>query len=358
VRLIAGKTTIVRVYLDPSILMSPAYVTGEIAWRKGNGGAHYLPAMNRVRIRPADAITLPEQRNDLEASLNFRLPDDATALGALEIRLNKLKVPGGDEIPIPGNSTRSVGFVYAPPLRVRAVGLRYHRKDSTETVTPDALHFEYLQSFLRRGYPCSEVDWSQIVVDADNVSLPFSSGTSNLVNAQVSAIRINDLSNGFDPRTHYYGIVDDDGGSNFMRGAAILNRSTNVFGMVSCGPSGVPNGWVGDTDASFADWYGAHELGHTFQRRHPGFPPASQQRDPIETSFPYDGGRISNDDPRYVGFDVGDASLGLPMQPLPGETHHDVMTYADNQWFSQYTYEFIHERLILEDTALAPVVIS
>lgn len=355
VRLIAGKTTVVRVYVDPSVLESPAYVTGEITWRKGAGGASYLPAMNRVRIRPADAITLPEQRDDLEASLNFRLPDDATAVGTVEIRLNKLKVPGGDDIPITGNATRSVRFVSAPPLRVRAVGLRYRSEENgTDTVTPDALHFAYLRSFLGRGYPCAEIEWSQIVVDTDNLTPPFSGGASDLVNAQISAMRVNDLSNGFDPRTHYYGIVDDDGGDSFMRGAAVLNRITNIFGLVACGPSGVPNGWVGDTDASYADWYGAHELGHTFQRRHPGFPTASQPRDPAEPGFPYEDGRISNDDPRFLGFDVGDAALGLPMRPLPGETHHDVMTYADNQWFSQYTYEAIHDRLLLEDTVLAP----
>ena len=132
-------------------------------------------------------------------------------------------------------------------------------------------------------------------------------------------------------------------------------RQVLVFGMVASGPAGVPNGWSGDTDASFADWYGAHELGHTYQRRHPGFPPADQDRDPLETGFPYPEGLITTTpDNRFAGLDVGDAALGLPMRVLPGNTHHDVMTYAPRQWLSAYTYEGIYTRLLAEDRDLAP----
>ncbi len=43
------------------------------------------------------------------------------------------------------------------------------------------------------------------------------------------------------------------------------------------------------------------------------------------------------------------------MQALPGNVYHDVMTYADNQWLSAYTYQAILTRLIAED-ALVPAV--
>ena len=130
-----------------------------------------------------------------------------------------------------------------------------------------------------------------------------------------------------------------------MRGSAVYDEATAVFGMVACGPCGVPDGWVGDGDASFADWYGAHEIGHTFQRRHPGFP-GSQPRDPLETRSPILRASSAPTDQVFVGFDIGDPALGLPMTALPGNIYHDVMTYADSQWLSAYTYEGIHDRLL------------
>ncbi|MGH3638906.1 MAG: hypothetical protein ACRDUX_07735, partial [Mycobacterium sp.] len=88
VRLIAGKPTVVRVYLDPAAFAAPTLVTGEITWRRGRGGASYLAAMNRVRLDPARTPDLEGQRFDLAESLNFLLPADARAVGALTLSLN------------------------------------------------------------------------------------------------------------------------------------------------------------------------------------------------------------------------------------------------------------------------------
>jgi hypothetical protein len=261
-------------------------------------------------------------------------------------------VPGGSDVSFQPQSPIRLTFTPAPLLRVRAVGLRY-RSEVTPgaTVTPAAIHFAYFKSYLERAYPVAAVEWSQIVIDSD-WDPPFDQNdelTSILVNAQLAALRVREVSDGMDPRTHYYGLVDTDNNRSFMRGSAILNSATNIFEMIASGPTGVPNGWTGDSDASFADWYGAHELGHTFQRRHPGFPPGVQDRDPAEPGFPYPKGFISTADGRFVGFDIGDPALGLPMQALSGSVYHDVMTYADSQWLSAYTYEAIHDRLIVEN---------
>jgi len=337
VRLVAMKPTVARLYIDPTGFADGTYVTGELVWRRGTAGTFYLPAMNRVRMRPNADHGLEGQRDDLELSLNFRLPDAAIRSGTIELGLNLLKVPGGDEIPVTAPAPLSLTFEGAPPLRVRAVGIRYDSvKNPPSTITPNSIHFEYLRSYLTRAYPIAAIEFTQIAVDGVGLIPPttgtsFPQNTSLVVNAQLSAMRTSEISNGFDPRIHYYGLVDDEMGNSFMRGSAVYNETTQTFGMVSCGPSGVPNGWVGDTDGSYADWYSAHEIGHTFQRRHPGFPPANQSQDPLESGFPYPNGQISNGPPLYVGLDIGDPALGLPMRALPGHTHHDVMTYASNQ---------------------------
>jgi hypothetical protein len=342
--------------------------------------------MNRVRMNPANPPRIDEQRFDIDQSINFRLPDEAIAAGDLELRLSRVMVPGGPDIPLAPQPAIRLTFRPAPPLRIRVVGLRYrNRANPPATVTPDAVHFNALKSYLLRAYPVSALEWSQIVIDGDaRLTVPFDPpdrrATAMFVNAQLSALRASEVfgvnlsgaeTARIDPRTHYYGLVDVDGKNgarvNFLRGRADYNEQTKEFQMVASGPCGVPktNNWVlygWDTDMSFADWYGAHELGHTFQRRHPGFPPydpigrTGQPKDPDETGFPYPHGLISTPDNMFVGFDIGDPALGLPMRALPGNTYHDVMTYADNQWLSAHTYEGIHERLLLEDELFAPQV--
>lgn len=378
VRLIAGKPTVVRVYLDPQSFAGATTLTAEITWGRDGGGAVYWPAMNRIRINPTRPLGIADQRFNIEQSINFRLPDEATATGDIELQLNRVMVPGGADLPLTPQPKIRLTFRSAPPLRIRVVGLRYrNRANPPATVTPDAIHFSALRSYLLRAYPVSALEWSQIVIDGNaRLMPPFDppnrTATAALVNAQLSALRGSEVFGAdlagvgtprIDSRTHYFGLVDvDDKGPqrNFMRGQADYNEQTKEFQMVASGPCGVPNGWSGDNDRSFADWYGAHELGHTFQRRHPGFPlydpikEMGQPHDPDEMGFPYPDGLISTPDNMFVGFDIGDPSLDLPMRALPGNVYHDVMTYADNQWLSAHTYEAIHDRLLLEDELFAP----
>ena len=344
VDLVAGKATVVRVYLDPTSVSRSGKVGGEIAWSRGSAAEAYLPAINAVTIDPAKPLSTTDQRGDVANSLNFRLPPAALGAGKLTLRLSRLFQPGGADLPIGTPMPLEVTFKVAPPLRIRVIGLRYN--NGQHDVAPAAIHFAYLKSFLQRAYPTASLEWSQIVVAAD-FKAPLDDATADLANAQIAALRSREVSSGVDPRTHYFGLVDDDGSRNFMRGKAFAIPGTAQPDVVASGPAGVPNGFAGDRDASYADWYGAHELGHTFGRYHPGFPPGAQ--DASDPHFPYNDGCISPPDDQFTGLDLGDAALGLPMTALAGTHHHDVMTYADNQWISPYTYKAIMQRLIEED---------
>ena len=346
VPLIAGKLTVVRVYLDPATISSAGHLTAELAWSRDGGGETYLPALNAVDLDPANPVTLQDQRADLAKSLNFRLPAEALASGTLQLRLSRAYQPAGAELPLGPAHPTSVTFTDAPPLRIRVIGLRYKR--DTSTISPAAVHFAYLKSFLQRAYPTASLNWSQLVVDAD-FAAPIDDSTVDLANAQIAALRSREVSSGVDPRTHYYGLVDD--GHGISCAARRLPFRVRQPDVVASGPAGVPNGFAGDFDLSYADWYGAHELGHTFGRYHPGFPPG--QQDASDNSFPYPDGFISIAD-EVVGLDTGDSDLNLPMMALPGRQHHDVMTYADSQWLSPYTYQAILHRLTEEDGLVPP----
>lgn len=355
VTLVAGKATLVRVYIKQSSVTAVARLRGEIAVRASEAGpATFVPALNELNLDPADTATLSDKREAIERSLNFRLPENMTRAGDIVIEVNRVTQAGGADQPLTGTRRKPATFVAAPPLRIHCIGLRYRDATTNTTHSPDAIHFTYLRSYLERAYPVPSVIWSHVVIDAD-FTAPFNDDTVVQANVQVAAIRSADVSAGVDPRTHYFGLVDDANRANFMRGRAMGIPATPQPDTVASGPCGAGNGFAGDTDASYADWYGAHELGHTFGRFHPGFPVG--QQDASDPQFPFANGQLSNADRRFVGYDLGDGALGIPLKALAGPGYHDVMTYADRQWLCSHTFEAIRTRLRAEDEQFAPTMV-
>lgn len=353
VPLIAGKRTVVRLYLAAAGGARTVTAGGELELQRGGGPARYLPALDTVRLDPAAVPDLPTRRGDVELSLTFLLADADVAAGELTIRVGRLVdamvgrrlqlVDGAGE-PSTVPPTLTVRFVEAPPLRLRVVGLRYQFANGA--VTPRALDFALLVSWLTRAYPVPRVEHTQIVTDL-GLPPPFTCGQ---VNAVLAATRNLDVATGTDPRTHYLGLVSDSEGRMFMKGCSSGLPATADVRVVASAPAGVPrDGFDWDSDGSYGDWYGAHELSHTFGRLHPGFGGGQTRDDP---AFPYPDGQLSDGD-TYVGFDVGDPSLNLPIRALPGQRWHDVMTYCPNQWICHHTYEGIRARLAEEDVITA-----
>jgi hypothetical protein len=283
---------------------------------------------------------LRSRRENLSFSLDFRLPEKFTKAGTLWFKLGKVRnAADGKPVNITGTGTHSVTFVKSPRLRLRVINLRYTTGTPPVQYAASKSDLEHLESWLTRAYPVAEVDFSSIVVNA-TAPWPFD---APLANAQVSALRALDVAGGRDPGTHYYGIVADGGG--FMRGRASAIPGTPDPSAVASGPTGSAF-FPWDTDGSYGDWYGGHELAHTLGRRHPGFCGGQGNDDP---AFPFANGQLSNADGAFTGLDVGDGELGILPAALPGTIWHDVMTYCDNQWTSSYVYTGIRDRLVAEE---------
>lgn len=337
--LVAGKVTVARLYLGVQGA-NRIRVRGKLTVKNGSQAAVVIPSLNEVDIDTALNGQLPRKRSDIALSLNFLLPAQTIVAGTATLTIDSITDPAtGSAVPVTGAATTTVTFVAGAPLRLRLIGMRYQNTTGPQTVAPAQRDVDLIFSWLRRAYPIPRLDATYVVVNATK-RWEFDATD---VNAQLAAIRRQDIAAGTDRRTHYYGVVAD--GFGFMRGRASAIPQTPDPSAVASGPTGSV-GFAWDRDGSYGDWYTAHELGHTFGRFHPGF--CNQTFD--DTQYPYQNGQLADAGSKpFVGVDTGDGAAAIAMAALPGVDWHDVMTYCERQWLSDYTYEAIRTRLLAED---------
>jgi hypothetical protein len=199
-------------------------------------------------------------------------------------------------------------------------GTTYHVRDADRLA---------LASWLRRAYPASRVDVRWFTVSPCYDHRPGSGADEKeLLHALIKTKSLQALP-GDRPDTRWYGMVDDGGG--FMRG-----WSQNP-GTVGTGPAGSGT-WNWDFDGSYADWYGGHELGHTYNQGH------TLGCGEGNAVLHYPNGDISPIHEPYAsgtlyGFDIETLAIYAP-------DWKDVMTYCERQWVSDYTYESIANHLV------------
>ena len=360
----SSKRTFARVYLKlENGAAAIENVTGRLVASRPDGslpgGPVGVQSLNSINVA-AGATVEDVRANDLVRSLNFELPEEWLRAGRLHVELDRLNIEGaqtslqcvGCDNPFLGNTVPATKtFHQVPPVRIWLVSVPYRANASSPTFTPSQFDVDMLASWLRRAYPTAEVIDTRATMPVqnelpeikDNPDTPtvnefregFVCGDINSrLNTFVSAMPAEP------PRTRYYGIVDD--GDGFMRGCA------GIGGRFGSGPSGgTPGsaafGW--DTDGSYTDWYGGHEIGHMYDRRHPG--QCTESDDDDNYPFPPNGhigafGAGSD----FQGFDAGNAALGPSMQLLDWrDGWADVMTYCKNQWISSYTHKGILNNL-------------
>ncbi|MFJ2865953.1 hypothetical protein [Kitasatospora sp. NPDC087314] len=343
VTLIAGKVTVIRAYVSGA--SGPATgVNGTVTLLRSPADPPItVSSANTVSLDPATPKDVPTRRADASLSLNFVVPSALTAEGALSVSSIALTdTMTGAAVPFSGSANGpTVWFKQSPPLRVRVLGLRYTMGNPPVTYTPQDIDYTFLISWLKRAYPVADVIEAPHTVIDVTATPPFQCTDTN---AQLAAIRALDISAGGDRRTHYLGQAAD--GGFFMRGCASGVPATPDPTTVASSPCGAAT-WGWDFDGTYADWYGGHELGHTYGRKHPGF--CGESKDDLQ-NYPFQNGQLANDANSFAGFDVGDPQLNLPMTARPGVSWHDVMTYCDSQWPCSYTYEGIRQRLLAEDS--------
>ncbi|MGD8517836.1 MAG: hypothetical protein PVG54_12795, partial [Anaerolineae bacterium] len=235
-----------------------------------------------------------------------------------------------------------VDFESAPTLGtiVYLADYEYDDGGGTTSVRTPLSEAYALRGWLNSAYPISStqmfirrIDFGEVSVDSDgNLTDP----TSDDFNAKLASKRLLDLQTdswyedlvGNERNIRYYGMIDDEAG--FMRGSA-----ADIPSNVASGPTGDPSDYLNftwDSDSTFGDWYGGHEIGHTLGRKHVA---CSGREVGPDGNYPHSGGLISTDtsgDGAFFGFNRDDLVDGIY-----GPTWSDVMTYCSSQWISDYT---------------------
>jgi hypothetical protein len=342
VPLIAGKRTVARVYLQltpptsgtiNSIFDVTATMTATDSGGTPLGGPLKINSLNSVTVTSNPD---PSEQFNLAKTLNFELPPEWIVEGTIHTHLERFSIEGeqtlldcvGCNTPFQFGVAR---FEAAPPLRVVLFEFPWTTDGGVTTHNPAATHFDHLESWLRRAYPTDDVRVTRQGAIAAFDGHPDVDFDCDDVNARLfQQIAMCNC----DPQTHFYGMVDDGVlMADFMRGC-----SRGIPARVASGPAGTDT-WGWDSDGSYADWYGGHELGHTYNRRHPGY---CNDQEEDDEDYPYSGGKIGA---VQSGFDVGDSTLSIPMAVLSPAIFTDVMTYCDFEWISDYTYLGILARL-------------
>jgi hypothetical protein len=354
------KRTFVRIYLGvtgPSRVMA---VSGMLTASREDGsppgGPVSVPSLNSITVGRVDSRSVfVAVRSSLIASLNFELPREWLSAGRLHLQLDHLDIEGvrsafpcidcenpGPAGPGGPHGPALVTFHTVPPVRIVLVGVPYMvgSPPFTTTVMPRQKDFDMLASWLRRAYPTAEVQLAQ----QNLTPLANPPPDCHAVNALLRPLAMM----AGDHRTRFYGLIPDNNNNNFVGGCS------DTPGQVGSGPAGPifpeTNPW--DLDGSYADAYGAHEIGHMHGRKHPGF---CANQDTADPNYPFPGGFLGNDIFDFQGFDTGDASFNLPVSVNDWRAQwRDVMTYCHFQWMSAYTYRGILQNLCAADLGNCP----
>ncbi|HSM58541.1 MAG TPA: hypothetical protein VK879_20470 [Candidatus Sulfomarinibacteraceae bacterium] len=322
VELIAGKRTFVRVHVSAPSTVQDVYAT----LSGSKGGTTLYPTLSPLNPGADIDVRVSPDRGQVNDSFLFELPSSWTAAGNLTLtaRLDPANAKG-DPDPSDNVSSLTVPFLSTPSMALRLYNVQYTAGGTTYVA--DASHLEGLESWLRRAYPIHQLNVTRHTFTYPKDGLPDVDELHGYL-ALGKILRI--IFAGEDGRIIYYGIVDDGGG--FMRGKALDIPST-----IAAGPTGTPSGgWAWDTDGTYGDWYGAHEIAHTRDRYHAEFCGAGGG-----VSYPYSFGRISpalTGNTAIFGFDIEDHTIY-------DSNWRDVMTYCNNQWISDFTYEGIRDYL-------------
>lgn len=370
IQLIQGRTTYIRVFAR-ALGGNPVSNVTALLYRadvSGNPTGSPLLPVNRfptsggfTRFGYINVLPSPN-RDNLNDGFLFQLPPDwvtGTSL-RVQVQLNPYRYPPESNYADNVATTAPFALVSSRRLQTELVALRYDLPGGGQTAPRYREDVLTTISFIRRTYPLASTP------GYSGISTPgFRPGIRYLYDAslddRVAQTHPDCLGMDVSVRNlcasgYINGVLRD------LRGRLGLPGSVFMYGMIpdtigfprgqeggggaSSGPSGpTPGAFPAEADGTYADWYAAHEIGHSLGRPHP-----SQGNmcghSASDGSFPYANAAIGNPG-IHRGFDVGDTGLNSVLTPqvLSPATWRDFMSYCLPQWISDYTYNALYSAI-------------
>jgi hypothetical protein len=326
VRLVKNKRTFVRFHVHSTSGAHPTFAM--LSVQRGGSSTVLFP----INSGTVSARTSPD-RGTLNHAFLFELPsgfrEGAVSLTAYLNPLIPFFRPNRSPLETSyGNNSISTSVSFETVPDVDLVIYRVGYKVGGTTYYPPTSHRDQLIHWMERAYPANDLDvWLRSVYYGNgsvNTDGDLTTPSCGQVNSLLLAKKVWDFItfSGIPWEAHYYGMVSDSAG--FMRGCAM-----DIPSYVASGPTGTGT-WGWDFDGSYGDWYGGHELGHTYGRGHANYCGAGGG-----PSYPYTSGRISpslTGNTALYGFDISTREIYEP-------DWKDLMTYCDYEWPSDFTYE-------------------
>lgn len=313
IRLVAGKPTVIRLYVDydaNSGLPPITWLTGSLTL-VGPSGTTVLTPIEAIQPRREGSIV----RGIRKHTLNFLL-SDTLSVGDVEMSASVSALWDVTQFSPPFQ--RTLRFEPQAMLPVLAVGVEYtgpdvvDGADPADLLAPTQADFVDTLEFTDRIYPVPGVtltDYRTMEYDGELES---------------------DISKGCDKFDDLKDAVSDFAGDSDDVVYGLIGRGVETGSVGGCGGGGVGVGIVR------AGGTAAHEIGHALGRRHAPCDNVTRCSTPKNT----DGGY-----PVYSGFDsdsIGEfgfdptTAFGTVMDPANA---HDFMSYSPLDWVSPYTYK-------------------
>lgn len=355
VPLVADKASVVRAFIGiPGLTGSAVSVTGKLIARRPGGA--FVGSIDQTASLDLSAAW-PQARLRENGALNFRIPDAWTAAGYVTFELAKIAVNGGAPTACLA-CARTAHFRPVRPLNLVLAPYIYNQE--TPSQVPDLLLT-----------PMGSLQWM-------NNIYPLS-GEFPAQGAGVRILRYLPLA-----ATNFKSHSEDGKFLNELEAMRLLLRSQNpswpdfrLMGLVSCahcGGAAPYNGRVlysymaaqstSTPDPASFEIYGstmAHELGHSFDRRHAGNAHNEAAGGGYDANFPFAHGGIGDPGVATItNWWDPERRFMEPGNPF-GNHEHDLMSYGHGlpgdtgAWISPYTYKALFAKLTApEAAAVAP----
>jgi hypothetical protein len=257
---------------------------------------------------PGGSVPLRREEGTLAATWNVPVPGSLIRPGLAFLAdvdpANAIAEEDETDNAFPATGERgSVSVRSARPLSITLIPVRQSANQLQGDVT--AGNRDQYLDLVQRIYPLPGYDADVHAVYATSTTDPLQSDDANgawiTILNEIGALWVAEGSD-----RHYYGVV----------------RTGYPNGLAGRGFLGLPVA-IGSDEAGDRGRITAHELGHTWDRRHA---PCGNPADTVDFEFPNPGGSIGS-----YGFDVRDRILKQPETP-------DIMGYCGDPWISDYTY--------------------